>query len=199
MKSVLRPLSSLLFMIALLGLGSARAGASSISLGSRIAISPTTFALPVVITGARQVSSWQFDLTYDPTDVQVNTACDPFGGDIYCSLLTGPVTEGDFFAAGAPFNLLTPGFVDLDPVTFDQTGSLFGVTGAFGGVPPAPSGDGVLAFVEFTQRGNGQSPIVVNGTALSDVTVPEPTTLALLTTGLLVPRMRRVLGRMRRR
>ena len=126
MKSVLRPLSSLLFMIALLGLGSARAGASSISLGGRIAISPTTFALPVVITGARQVSSWQFDLTYDPTDVQVNTACDPFGGDIYCSLLTGPVTEGDFFATiytALSIDPRTENYAGLRPVPLAQFGS----------------------------------------------------------------------------
>ena len=55
----------------------------------------------------------QFDLTYDPTDVQVNASCDPFNGDVYCSLLTGPITEGDFFASGAPFNLLVPGFIQL--------------------------------------------------------------------------------------
>ena len=94
--------------------------------------------------------SWHFDVTYDPTDVQINTGCDPFSGDVYCGLLTGPVTEGDFFASGVPFNLLNPGFVDLDANTLAQTGLLFAVQGAFGGVSPFPSGSGVLAFVEFT-------------------------------------------------
>jgi hypothetical protein len=196
---VRRPFFYLFTALILVGVGAARATASSISLGSPIAISPTAFALPVEITGANQVSAWQFNLTYDPTDVQVNTGCDPFSGDIYCSLLTGAVTEGDFFAAGAPFNLLTPGFIDLDSVTFDQTGLLFAVTGAFGGSPPVPSGNGVLAFVEFTRLGNGDSPISVDGTAISDVTVPEPGTLALLTTGLLLPRVRRVVRRMTHR
>lgn len=60
-----------------------RASAATISLGTRIAISPTTFAVPIDIAGAVNVSSWTFDLTYDATDVQVNTSCDPFSGDIY--------------------------------------------------------------------------------------------------------------------
>jgi hypothetical protein len=112
---------------------------------------------------------------------------------VYCSLFTGPVTEGDFFAGGAPFNLLNPGFVDLDPITLAQTGSLFAVQGAFGGVPPFPSGSGVLAFVEFTLLGDGASPIEVNGTAVS--AVPEPGTLALLASGLLLPSLRRRMSR----
>src|SRR5436190_6046828 len=169
-RSVRRLLVCLLAAVALLGVGATRAAASTILLGSRIVISPTTFALPVEITGAIQVSSWDFALTYNPADVQVNTTCDPFSGDIYCSLLTSYATEGDFFAAGAPFNLLNPGFVDLDPSTLAQTGLLFGVTGAYGGPPPSPSGSGTLAFVEFTRLRSGDSPITVNGTAVSDST-----------------------------
>jgi hypothetical protein len=168
------------------------ASASTISLGSRIPIDATTFALPIDITGAVNVSSWTFDLTYDPTDVQVNTGCTPFI-DVYCDFITGPVTEGGFFASGVPFNVLNPGFIDLDPITLAQTGSLFGVNDTYGGPPPSPSGDGVLAYVEFTQLGDGDSPIVVNGSATSDVAVPEPCTLVLLTTGLFAPRLRRAL------
>jgi hypothetical protein len=88
--------------------------------------------------------------------------------------------------------------VDLNPSTLAQTGLLFGVTGAYGGPPPSPSGSGTLAFIEFTQLGSGDSPITVRGTAVSDSTVPEPGTLGLLTTGLLLPRVRRVLRRVRR-
>jgi hypothetical protein len=174
--------------VLLLILGNTRqTSAAIISAGSRIDISPTTFAIPIDISDGQEVFSWQFDLTYDPSDVQINAGCDPFG-DQYCSLLTGPVTEGDFFSAGAPFNLLDPGFIDLDPVTFAQTGLLFGVNGTFGGSLPFPSGNGTLAFVEFTLLGTGGSPIRVTGSAGSVSAVPEPGTLALLLTGFVLPR-----------
>jgi hypothetical protein len=101
------------------------AGAATITLGAPVDISPTTFALPIGISDGVQVTSWEFGLAYDPTDVQVNTACDPFG-DAYCSLITGAVTEGDFFASGAPFNLLLPGFVVLD-AALAQSGLLLAV------------------------------------------------------------------------
>ncbi len=162
-----------------------QAGAAAILIGPRIDLSPTTFALPINITDGVDVESWRFDLMYDASDVQVNTACDPFGGNPYCSLLTGPVTEGGFFGSGVPFNVLVPGFVGLDPLTFAQTGLLFGVNGAFGGFTPLPSGDGTLAFVEFTILGDGRSDITVDGSVVSSV--PEPGTLALVATGLLLP------------
>jgi hypothetical protein len=196
--SLRRSLMYAVLIASIVCLGARHASATSIVLGSRITSSSTTFALPIEITGAEQVSSWQFDLHYDPADVQVNTGCDPFSGDVYCSLLTGPVTEGDFFASGAPFNLLNPGFVDLDPITSAETGHLFGVNGAYGGVPPSPSGNGTLAFVEFTRVGSGDAPIVVTGTAVSDSTVPEPGTLVLLATGTLAPVLRRGLKRAKR-
>jgi len=172
-----------------------RAEASTLSLGSRIPIDATTFALPIDITGAVQVSSWTFDLTYDPADVEINTGCTP-GLDIYCDFTNGPVTEGNFFAAGAPFNVFTPGFIVLDPITLAQTGQLLAVTDTYGGPSPSPSGDGVLAYVEFTQLGTGTSPITVNGSGTSDVPVPEPGTVVLLTTGLAgVWRLQRRLSR----
>jgi len=62
--------------------------ATTISVGTRIPIDANTFVVPIDITGGANVIGWQFDLTYDPTDVQVNASCDPFSGDIYCSLLT---------------------------------------------------------------------------------------------------------------
>jgi hypothetical protein len=163
----------------------AAAGATSITAGTRIVVSPTTIVVPIQIADAHNVVGWQFDLKYDATDLQVNTGCDPFGGDVYCSLLIGPVTEGDFFASGAPFNLLVPGVVDLDPVTLNQTGLLFGVAGAFGGsTPPFPSGDGTLAFIEFTVLGTGTSPVDIINPSIDATSVPEPATVLLLLGGL---------------
>src|SRR5262245_53753800 len=103
------------------------ASAATISLGSQIVLAPDLFAVPVTIADATDVTAWAFDLRYDPLDLQVNLACDPFSSDGYCSLFTGPVTEGDFFASGSPLNVLNPGFVDLDPGTLAQTGLLFAV------------------------------------------------------------------------
>lgn len=165
--------------------------ATTIAIGVRITIDATTFAVPIDISDGLDVSGWQFDLAYDATDLQVNDACDPFSGDVYCSLFTGAVTSGDFFASAAPFNLLNPGFIALDPATLAQTGSLFGVNGTFGGPAPYPSGRGTLAFVEFSVLGDGDSEISVNGSVLSPSEVPEPGTMVLLTTGLLVPAVQR--------
>lgn len=168
----------------LIGAGQQPAHAVPITFGTRIELTPTTFALPLEVTDAVEVSEWSLDLTYDPTDVQVNVSCDPFGGDPYCSLITGPVTEGDFFAAGAPFNLLLPGFVELDPITLMQTGNLFGLQGTYGGISPAPSGSGTLAYIQFTLLGSGGSPIVGGGDGAGSVSVPEPGTFALLVSGI---------------
>jgi hypothetical protein len=171
----------------------ARASAATIALGAEIPLGPNLFVVPITIGDGTNVIAWQFDLSYDAPNVQVNTACDPFSGDIYCSLFTGPVTEGDFFASGKPFNLLNPGFVALNPATLLQTGLLFGVNGAFGGAPPGVSGDGVLAYVEFLTIGAATAPITLQNVSVTETpsAVPEPGTLALLTTGLLWPGVRR--------
>jgi len=169
-------------------LHAAGASAATISVGAPIVLAPDLFVVPVTIAGGTNVAAWQFDLIYDPLDLQVHTACDPFSGDVYCSLFTGPVTEGDFFASGSPFNLLNPGFIDLEPTTLAQTGLLFGVNGAFGGFGPGASGDGVIAYVEFLKVGRGPSDVTVENPTVT--TVPEPATVAMLATGLLLSHRR---------
>jgi hypothetical protein len=175
---------------------SAAARAATITAGTAIAISPTEFALPIQIAGAVELSAWEFGLSYDPTDVQIDTACDPFA-DTFCSLTTGFTTEGGFFAAGAPFNLLNPGIVVLDPILLTQIGLLSAVQGAYGGVPPAPSGDGVIAYVRFLIVGTGDSPIDVVDPSVTENVIPEPSSVWLVTIGLplALRRLRRPRGR----
>ncbi|HEU4690599.1 MAG TPA: cohesin domain-containing protein [Vicinamibacterales bacterium] len=182
--------ASVLVIAAICSLHAAGASAATISLGSQIVLAPDMFVVPVTITDATGVTGWTFDLRYDPLDVQVNLACDPFSGDVYCSLLTGPVTEGEFFASGTPFNVLNPGFVEVDPTTLTQTGLLFAVNGLFGGSPLGVSGDGVLAYVEFLKVGRGTSDVTLENPTATEVPVPEPGTLALLAIGCLLSRLR---------
>ena len=159
-----------------------------------ITISLDTFAVPIEITDGVDVTGWSFGLSYNPSDWTINTSCDPFGTDIYCGLDNGPITEGAFFSSGAPFNVLCCGVIELDSSTFDQIGVLSGVEGLFGGTPPYPLGNGVLAYVEFvkTPDGNGNSKIEVTDPSVTSSTVPEPTTLALLAAGLLLLAARRL-------
>jgi hypothetical protein len=89
-------------MVVIIAAAPSPVDAATIAIGTRVDLSPTTFAVPIDVAGAILADSWQFDLTYDASDIEVNDGCDPFSGDVYCSLLTGPVTEGGFFAGGAP-------------------------------------------------------------------------------------------------
>lgn len=191
-------LAAIIFALLIISVPRTGHAIPTLSLGTPIPISATTFALPIEITDAVELIAWSFGLTYNATNVKINTDCDPFGGDPYCSLLTGPVTEGDFFSAGAPFNLLVPGVIVLDGITFLQTGVLFGVEGAFGGSLPGPSGNGVVAYVEFLVIGTGDQNIVLTDPTVTSSAVPEPTTLLLLTGGLAYLSGRGLIKRRRR-
>jgi len=173
------------------------AGTSPVDAAPIISVGPYTvsttnpFLVPIIISDAEQLIAWSFGLAYDPADLQIN---DPASLDLFGR----PVTEGEFFAAGAPFNVLVPGVIVLDSNTFLQTGTLFGVEGSYGGFDPAPSGNGVLAYIEFvtTATGNGTSTIRV--TAPSTTTaVPEPSAVLLLASALGACASRRLFTRHR--
>ena len=144
----------------------------------------TMFVVPVEITGAGDLSFWQFDLDYDPADVQIVTGCDPFG-DLYCNFGGAGITEGPFFGSLSPFNTFNPGIIRLD-IGATQIGQLIAVNDTFGGDTP-PSGAGILAYVEFvtTESGTGLSSITVTNASTMSA-APEPATLALLMSGLVL-------------
>ena len=179
---------ALVLAVALFG-GPATSRAATISTAAAIPLTATSFALPIAITDAVALTSWQFDLRYDPIDVQIDTACDPFVDD-YCNLLTGPVNEGEFFSSGAPFNVLNPGTVLLDPATLMQSGLLLAAQGAYGGFSPAPSGDGVIAYIRFIVLGDGNSPVTIEKPTTTD-SVPEPASVVSLAAALSLLRLRR--------
>jgi hypothetical protein len=165
-----------------------QASAATIAVGTSIAITPTSFALPIEVIEAAGLTGWEFSLLYDPADVQIDTTCDPFS-DTYCDLFTGPVTEGSFFSSGVPFNVLNPGAVLLDPTTLEQIGTLLAAQGAYGGHTPPPWGDGVIAYVRFILLGSGTSPITITDPSVTQV--PEPQSVLLLTTALFLLARRR--------
>lgn len=154
------------------------------ALAAVLAVGPYTptatapLVVPITVTGAVNLDAFTFDLGFDPTAFAIATSCDPFG-DPYCDFVTGPVTPGNFYAASAFPALFEPGFILLD-ANGTQTGRLLAVTGAWQDPGPAPSGDGILAYVEFVALPGASldAPIVVTGPALP-FAVAEPETCAL--------------------
>lgn len=156
--------------------------------------SSTPFIVPILVSDAVNLASFTFDLTYSPSAYRINTDCDPFS-DGYCDFSTGPITLGTFYSSVASDPpLFLPGFVYLDSGG-GQTGHLNGVYGAWSDSGPAPSGDGVLAFIEFVtvDGGDPTSPITVDGSAPAPPpgAVPEPASLALVAGGIVAVGLRR--------
>jgi hypothetical protein len=135
-----------------------------------------TVIIPISITDALDLQSFQFDLSFASLIVQAFAGGATAGADL----------PADWF-------FTSPGIVD------NAGGHILGVS-AFG----SPfSGTGIIAYIEFTALKAGVSPLtfsnvflnfsdqgfgVLNGqiTVIGTRTVPEPTSLALLASGLLL-------------
>jgi hypothetical protein len=186
MKATRLPMSLVIAVTLLLVAGEHAAGAPVISTGASIDLGGGLFVVPIEITGAEALIAWQFDLSFNSSAVQIDVGCTP---DAYCDLFNGPVTEGSFFTSLALFpTLFVPGFID------NFVGQLVGAAGFWQDPPPGPSGDGILAYVQFITLNAGESPNITVENPSTQSSVPEPITLALFTTGLglLGARRRRV-------
>ena len=143
------------------------------------------FTLSISISDAIDVTSWQFDLAFTPAVLRAES-----------------MTEGPFLASFGP-TLFTP------PLIVDNTlGMISGSADFFLGVPPLPSGAGVLATIAFTALAPGVSPLVLSNVFLNlssagfdntpgevtlvgqPPTIPEPATFTLLLGGLVALRRR---------
>ena len=120
--------------------------APMISVGSATVNEFDTFTIPVSITDAVDLASWQFNLSFGPTILQVTA--------------TG-VTESNFFTQG-DITVFVPGFVD------NALGHIFGVADALI-FQPAVNGSGVLAYIEFTANAAGVSPLALSNSILEPV------------------------------
>ena len=147
--------------------------------------------ISISISGTSDLTSWQFDLAFNPAIVKANS-----------------VTEGPFMS-NFGITLFIPGVID------NVTGLISLNADSYVDVPPDPFGDGVLADIEFTALAPGVSPLTFSNVFLNlsdggfDISngqitvtgtraVPEQTTLILLTTGLALLGGRRLARRRRR-
>lgn len=132
-----------------------------------IAIPTDTFLVPVQISGASNLQSWQFDLLFDNSVVEEVDPGDGSVGIYGAEFTPGDLLSASFILGGFPLNVL--GLVD-------------DVAGSYPSLLVGPSDDGILAYILFRfldgQDGNDPSFRIENADVVQ--AVPLPATLALL-------------------
>jgi general secretion pathway protein D len=123
--------------------------APTITAGSATVHTGDTFTIQVSIADAQDLLAWQFDLAFDPSILQANS-----------------ITEGPFMS-GFGTTLFVPGVID------NGSGLISLTADSFNDLEPYPSGDGVLAEIEFTALAVGTSALTLSNLFLDFVTPPE--------------------------
>lgn len=115
------------------------AAAPTVSAGSATVDIGDTFAIQISIADAEDLSSWQFDLAFDPT-----------------RLAALSVVEGECMKGAGVDYLFSAGTIAND------AGLVLGVNGSFVDHPPNPCVDGVLAEIEFTALSDGLTALTLS-------------------------------------
>ena len=149
-------------------------------------LSPGEFLLPINITGASNLQNWGFDLSFNTSVVQEVDPGDGTVGIYGAEFRPGELTTLSFILGGSPLN----------PV-----GQVQGVAGSYPSLIVGPSGGGPLAYILFQfqqgQEGNNPGFSVGNTTVIQGA--PEPATLFLVASALVILGGGRLLGREHRR
>ena len=145
--------------------------------GITVSLNPDQFLLPVGITGADKLQTWQFDVTFDNTVIR---EVDPFDGTsgIYgAEFMPGDPNTLSFILGGFPFN-------DFDPV--GHIGLVDDIAGSYPLLFAGPTGDGILAYVLFEYLPNQQNndPSFDISKPVTTQAIPEPVIPALMVGGL---------------
>ena len=133
-----------LALVAMLVLPTVSYAVPVVSVGSATKNVGDVFTIPVSITDAVNLMSWQFDLSFNHSIVQANS-----------------ITEGPFLSSsGTKMTLFGSGVID------NGTGLISLVTDSYVDLVPGPSGAGVLANIEFKALALGLSPLTVSNAFL---------------------------------
>lgn len=154
--------------------GPALVNAEVLSLGSANVSVGTLFDLPVTLAGASDLYAFQFDVSYNPSILQLNS-----------------IDEGSFLPSVGP-TLFFPGAID------NTLGTAILTADTLLGAIPGAAGDGVLATLHFQAVATGLSALTLSNVVLlesdlSDISftmlpgqvsvvsaVPEPDTIWLI-------------------